>query len=475
MNRTTLLLVSAAVLCALALTAGRSSPQAAPSQPPPPPVIVVAPPPSPAAPVAPLAAPAPAPAPSSGPLTLTASLSSGKVLSGESTVYARLDLAARAAEGRIKRLPVNLALAIDHSGSMSNGKLDQAKQAAIAMIDQLRTGDRLAIVAFDDSVSTFPSTPITARSKSELREFVQHIYENGGTNISGALEAAYAQLRPWTGDYRVSRVVLLSDGQPGSGITDPQALARLAERSRAARISTSAFGIGLDYNAALMSGLANGGGGGYRFIENAANLGLAFSHELGDASQLLARDVRVRLEVPAGVTVDDVPGHVFSRAGGAVDVPLYDFGPGQTAQLLVRLRVNAPSRGDVLLVMPKVHFVDVQRDAPATLEQPLTATVVYDAAQVAAAADAKVKEMETRVELATRVQEAQRVYESGDTTKALDLMASVRRLFGSSADALAGDESVLEASWRKGGDDARRVNLGLTNKTMQNFGQNNTY
>ncbi len=460
MNRTALLLVSAAVLCAVALTANRS-----PTAPKAPAVAVAVAP-------APIALPTPQ---RSGALALTAQLSSQRVLAGSSTVYAKLDLSARALEGHAERVPVNLAVAIDHSGSMSNGKMEQAKRAAISMIDQLRVGDRLAIIAFDDTITTFPSTAIDEGSKARLRAFVDRIFEAGSTNISGALEAAYAELRPWAPSYRVSRVVLLSDGQPTAGVTNPPDIARLAERSREQKMSTSAFGVGLDYNAALMSDLANRGGGGYRFIENASTLDVAFANELGDASQLLARDVRVSVEVPEGVTIEDVPGHVFTRSGRSIEVPLYDFGPGQTAQLLVRMTVNAPSDGAVLVATAGVRFTDVKADAPAQLSWPLTAVATSEAPQVTAESNAPVLAMAKTVDLATQVQQAQAAYERGDTKSALDMMASVRRVFGMSADALAGDESVLEANWRRGGDAAKRVNLELTNKTMRNFGQNNTY
>ena len=45
---------------------------------------------------------------------------------------------------------------------------------------------------------------------------------------------------------------------------------------------------------------------------------------------------------------------------------------------------------------------------------------------------------------------------------------NIRRLFGMSADALAGDSSITQRN-------VTRANDNLTNKTMKSFGQNNTY
>ncbi|MBK7860590.1 MAG: hypothetical protein IPJ65_18725 [Archangiaceae bacterium] len=45
---------------------------------------------------------------------------------------------------------------------------------------------------------------------------------------------------------------------------------------------------------------------------------------------------------------------------------------------------------------------------------------------------------------------------------------NIRRLFGMSADALAGDDGITQRNVTKANDN-------LTNKTMKSFGQNNTY
>ena len=45
---------------------------------------------------------------------------------------------------------------------------------------------------------------------------------------------------------------------------------------------------------------------------------------------------------------------------------------------------------------------------------------------------------------------------------------NIRRLFGMSADALGGDSSIAQRN-------TTRASAGITNKTMKNFGQNNTY
>jgi Ca-activated chloride channel homolog len=47
-------------------------------------------------------------------------------------------------------MPLNLALVIDHSGSMKGAKLKNVKDAVKMVIDRLEPTDYLSVVIFDD-------------------------------------------------------------------------------------------------------------------------------------------------------------------------------------------------------------------------------------------------------------------------------------------------------------------------------------
>ena len=50
------------------------------------------------------------------------------------------------------RVPVNVALVVDKSGSMRGAKLDQAKQAAIMALNRLGREDVLSVVVYNHNV-----------------------------------------------------------------------------------------------------------------------------------------------------------------------------------------------------------------------------------------------------------------------------------------------------------------------------------
>ena len=71
----------------------------------------------------------------------------GKILAGtQQDVVVKIDLTSLPSPGG-KRLPLNLAVALDRSGSMSGAKIEKARQAAMSLVDQLSPGDIFSFVS----------------------------------------------------------------------------------------------------------------------------------------------------------------------------------------------------------------------------------------------------------------------------------------------------------------------------------------
>jgi Ca-activated chloride channel family protein len=72
----------------------------------------------------------------------------------EHTVHAMLELVAPPAPEGAARPPLHLALVIDRSGSMGGPKLEVTKQAAAFLVRRLEPTDELALIAYDEHVTS---------------------------------------------------------------------------------------------------------------------------------------------------------------------------------------------------------------------------------------------------------------------------------------------------------------------------------
>src|SRR6516225_3157800 len=68
---------------------------------------------------------------------------------GSREVVVQIDVEGRKPESS-HRTPMNLAVVLDRSGSMTGAKIEKARQAACVAIDQLADDDYFSLVIFDD-------------------------------------------------------------------------------------------------------------------------------------------------------------------------------------------------------------------------------------------------------------------------------------------------------------------------------------
>jgi Ca-activated chloride channel family protein len=481
MNRT-VLLVSAAGLLALAAL-GVGMPTQGPP-PPPPPVSggvdtrhTVA---RPEEPPATLTLPLITATPAGGALTLSGKLSGAYVQEGPGEAFAWLELKARPEEtGR--RVPVNLALVLDRSGSMSGQKLSDARRAAEALVHRLTPEDRLAFIDYGTEVRVQPGRPVTPAVRAELLGLIRELRDDGSTNISGGLTEAANALRPHLREYRVSRAILLSDGQPTVGLVEDSELFGLARSLRDEGITVSALGVGDDFQERLMRGMAEQGGGYSGFIDDSARLAEVFSRELDQATSTVARRVELHLTLPPAVHAVDVLGLPSTREGNTVKVPLYDLAANQAVRVVVKLRLEAgASSGPLPLLDVTARYVDVAKDTAAETALRLSAGVTRDAVLVQANLDKDVRVHAVRALGAQQMMAAAEEMKRGNRQAARGLLDNARQLFGTSASALSAELQEVdqaEAAYNDGAssEDIRRQSRSIYKKSMKNFGQDNAY
>ena len=251
---------------------------------------------------------APPPATCGQTLCITPGLSVGHDwLTGAKQATVQLSINTSVDPTTFHRLPMNLVLVIDRSGSMvEDGRLDKVKSGISTLIDGLIAGDRLAIVDFDDRVTV--DAPLTAElDRAHLKSIVAGLTPRGGTDINAGVEKGFELLGAAPLDHQ-NRVILLSDGNATSGITDVATIIANADSAIARGIGLTTIGVGHDFDVLLMRGLAEHGAGNFYFLEDGSAAAEVFGQELDFFLTPLALDVTVTATPGAGYTYGDVIG-----------------------------------------------------------------------------------------------------------------------------------------------------------------------
>ncbi|MBN1959770.1 MAG: VWA domain-containing protein [Deltaproteobacteria bacterium] len=240
------------------------------------------------------------------------------------------------------RAPVNLAIVLDRSGSMSGRKLAQAKEAAILAVNRLTPEDTISIVVYGSTVDVIV-TPRHVTNKRAIINAISSIRSYGKTALFAGVSVGAEQLRRYLDRNRVNRIILLSDGLANVGPSSPFELASLGSSLTKEGISVTTMGLGLGYNEDLMSRLAMAADGNHVFIENSNDLPRIFTLELGDVLSVVAQDVYIELKLPDYVRPLRLLGRDGLINGQNISAHLNQVIASQEKYLLLELEVKAPN------------------------------------------------------------------------------------------------------------------------------------
>lgn len=193
------------------------------------------------------------------------------------------------------RAPLDLALVIDRSGSMSGRPLEAALESAARIVSGLRSDDRVAVVAFDGEIEVVQPL-VAATDRASLVQRIRSIDARGSTDLFGGWEEAVKQLAPFTRKDRIARVILLSDGQANHGLVNEQEIFARVTKAAGAGITTSTVGLGHGFNESLMTGMATAGEGVANFGQTADDLDEAFEEQFAILSNSYLRQVKVSVQ-----------------------------------------------------------------------------------------------------------------------------------------------------------------------------------
>jgi Ca-activated chloride channel family protein len=155
------------------------------------------------------------------------------------------------------RIPRDLVLVLDTSGSMSQVKMDQAKKALNFCLSRLSPEDRFAVISFATTVRSYRDEllPVADEHIEQATKWVNDLKAGGGTAILPALNAALNMRSQDEG--RSFTIVFFTDGMPTVDETNPEKIVQFIEAKNTGNTRIFTFGVGDDVNAAMLDRLAD--------------------------------------------------------------------------------------------------------------------------------------------------------------------------------------------------------------------------
>jgi Ca-activated chloride channel homolog len=151
------------------------------------------------------------------------------------------------------RLPLNFALVLDRSGSMAGEKIRTMREAVKNIIDQLTPDDIISVVNFESRTQVLVPAQ-AALDKLELKRQIDKIRDGGGTNMAPGLQEGLNQVKLNQKGERVSRIILLTDGEATDSENDSR---RVADQAGEMGTPIIGLGFGRDWKHDFLIDLAD--------------------------------------------------------------------------------------------------------------------------------------------------------------------------------------------------------------------------
>jgi Ca-activated chloride channel family protein len=333
-------------------------------------------------------------------------------------------------QGADVRLPLNLGIVLDRSGSMYDEKrLDYVVEAVTYLIDHLGAEDRAAIVAFADKAAVVATAEQLQHDKARVKRAIADLdllEIGGGTQMALGMEAALAEVEKNYSPHRLNRLLLLTDGQT----YEERRCLDLARRHRD-RISCSTLGVGVEFNEKLLMEMAEASGANYHFIDDPATIPGIFSRELEGLRNVALTNAHIEVRLSAGVEVKEAfrasPQiypfkDVTPNAERALTLPLGDLESGVANSALLVLVLPPRKPGRVRLAQAALCY-----DTPEAQGQRenVDAVITYTLDRAAVGkANAYVMNLVDQVSIAKIQSQAEAAFAAGNVDKATRLLGN---------------------------------------------------
>ncbi|MDA0323437.1 MAG: VWA domain-containing protein [Verrucomicrobia bacterium] len=372
--------------------------------------------------------------------------------------YMKIGLTGFEFEDVAKRTPVNIAIVLDRSSSMSGEKMEKAKQAAIMAVDRLGEDDIVSVIAYNHGVSVLvPATKATHRGN--IQDGIRKLRATGTTALFAGVSKGAAEIRKFLDRNRVNRVILLSDGLANVGPQTPGELGELGSALIKQGISVSTIGLGDGYNEDLMAELALRSDGNHAFAQTPAQLAKIFNYEFGDVLSVVAQEVVVTIDCEPGIRPVRVLGRKADISGQRVVATLNQLYSRQEKFVLLEVETPPRPHNDVLDIgKVEITYANMETKTTDELTSAVAVRFTKSEEEVALQVDRLVMVSCVGLIAADRNKRALALRDQGDVEAARRMLISNGEYLSVNASSLESPDLDQQAGWNN--DDAINLDAG---------------
>ncbi len=270
------------------------------------------------------------------------------------------------APGTGVRMPLNLCLILDRSGSMEGPPMDYMKRACSFVVDLLEPSDVLSVVAFEETVQVImPARRVV--NKALIKEHINRLDVGNTTNLFDGIAAGASQIASVASAGYVNRALLFTDGEPTAGNKDFNSIVGQVAEQKSRGITVTALGFGPEYNEELLAGIASRSGGNYYYITRPELIPEVFRKELETLMMVVARNVRMRVQMSRWVQVRQIYGKLPTFGHRSAEATLADLERGDTQTAIVELEMGPRPGGKYRVAKIEITYDDSLTGATETV------------------------------------------------------------------------------------------------------------
>uniref|UniRef100_A0AAX7VPY7 Inter-alpha-trypsin inhibitor heavy chain H3 n=1 Tax=Astatotilapia calliptera TaxID=8154 RepID=A0AAX7VPY7_ASTCA len=229
----------------------------------------------------------------------------------------------------LPKLPKNVVFVIDISGSMSGRKMEQTREAMLAILQQVHEDDHFAIILFDSVIETWKDslTKATKENITEAMDYIRRMSSRGTTNINDAVLTAVNMLvkdrqMERLPDRSADMIILLTDGMPNEGESNTGKIQENMRTAIGGNMSLYCLGFGNDVDYSFLDVMSKQNKGLARRIFEASDAAAQLQGFYDEVASPLLLEVDMHYPDNA---VDSLTTSHFSYLFNGTEIVVADF------------------------------------------------------------------------------------------------------------------------------------------------------